>query len=83
MLVQVVLGLFGNLKQVVGSSLLTVHVAYLGLFGSTDSSAPLVLDTFSSWQVLSAFSKQTNSSLNTTSNHQEYGISLNLLNFSF
>lgn len=56
MLVQVVPELFGNLKQVVGSSLLTVRVACLGLFGSTDSSAPLVLDTFSSWQVLSAFS---------------------------
>lgn len=36
MLVQVVLGLFGNLKQAVGSSLLTAHVASLGLFGSTD-----------------------------------------------
>lgn len=60
MLVQVVLGLFGNPKQVAGSSLLTVHVACLGLFGSTDLSAPLVLSTFSSWQVLSAFSKQLN-----------------------
>lgn len=60
MLVQVVLGLFGNPKQVAGSSLLTVHVACLGLFGSTDLSAPLVLSTFSSWQVLSAFSNQLN-----------------------
>lgn len=60
MLVQVVPELFDNLKQVVGSSLLTVHVACLGLFGSTDLSAPLVLGTFSSWQVLSAFSEQRN-----------------------
>lgn len=58
MLAQVVLGLFGNLKRVVGSSLLTVHVACLGLFGSTDLSTPLVLSTFSSWQVLSASSMQ-------------------------
>lgn len=58
MLVQVVPELFDNLKQVVGSSLLTVHVACLGLFGSTDLSAPLVLGTFSFWQVLSAFSEQ-------------------------